>query len=138
MADGTSYSLQQFISYIEQEREHRQTISVEKSPQQKKHTFASEMWKRLKSVIILLLAIFTLNNAKSSIYIERIVFPQTMQEETIGHNRVMIEYITRLFCINGTYRFNHIYVERSLSTSLADQLIIHISKCLTAGVLVSR
>lgn len=133
MADGTSYSLRQFISYIEQEREHRRTISVEKS-----HTLASEMWQRLKSVIILLLAIFTLNNAKSSIYIERIVFPQTMQEETIGHYRVMIEYITRLFCINGTYRFNHIYVERSLSTSLADQLINHISKCMTAGVLVSR
>lgn len=89
-------------------------------------------------MILLLLAVFTVNTAKQPIDMERSMFPRMMQDETIGQYQVMIEYITHLFCTNGTYRFNHIYVERSLSTDLADKLINHLNKCMTAGVLISR
>lgn len=98
-----------------------------------------EQRKRFKSATFLLLVIFTLNNnAKQPVDIERFIFPQMMQDETSGQYHVMIEYITDLFCTNGTYRFNHIYVERSLSTGLADKLINQLNKCMTAGVLISR
>lgn len=53
------------------------------------------------------------------------------------HNK-LIDYITYLFCYDGSYRFIHIYVERSLSTALADVLIIQLNQCMTAGVLTSR
>lgn len=53
------------------------------------------------------------------------------------HNK-LIDYITYLFCYDGSYRFIHIYVERSLSTALADELIIRLNQCMTAGVLTSR
>lgn len=101
-----------------------------------------QMWneqrKRFLSIVVMLPAIFTLGRANVQNSVEHLQFPQSLQEETVGHLHVMIEYISRLFCSNVNYRFNHIYVERSLSTGLADKLINRISQCMSAGVLVSR
>lgn len=92
----------------------------------------------LSSALILLLAIFTVNEATNLTFVEELIFPQLIEEETDGHYRVLIEYVTHLFCIDGSYRFNHIYAENSLSTGLADILINRINKCMMAGVLTSR
>lgn len=89
--------------------------------------------KRFVSPLILfLLTIPALNHANPLLNdIEPSILTESMH--------TMIEYMTKLFCSNQfTYRFNHIYVERSLSTGLADKLINQINGCMTAGVLVSR
>lgn len=108
----------------------------------------NEHRKRFLSTAFVFLAICTLNEALNettnqtfdmNIDIERLIFPQLIEEEeTVGHYHVLIEYVTHLFCIDGSYRFNHIYAERSLSTGLADILINRINKCMMAGVLISR
>lgn len=103
----------------------------------------NERWKIFLSTAFVLLAIFTLNEATKQTFdmdidIEQLIFPQLIEEETVGHYHVLIEYVTHLFCIDGSYRFNHIYAERSLSTGLADILINRINKCMMAGVLISR
>lgn len=98
----------------------------------------NEQRKRFLSVIVILPAIFTAGRANMQNRIEHLMFPESLQEETVGHLHVMIEYINRLFCNNVNYRFNHVYVEHSVSTGLADKLIRRISECMTAGVLVSR
>lgn len=98
----------------------------------------NERRKRFKSAVLLLVAIFSLNNAQQPMNIENFMVYQPMQKEGDSHYHEMVKYIADLFCTNSTYRFNHIYVERSLSTSLADELINHINNCMTAGVLISR
>lgn len=109
--------------------------------------------KRLESVIFVLFAIVTLNNAQQFVYNESLQLSSNESEainsttsfllpltnESDRYYGTMIEYMMRLFCANNrTYRFNHIYVERSVSTGFADNLINHINKCMTAGVLISR
>lgn len=97
-----------------------------------------EKRKKFISIFLVLQAISTLSNANQAVDIEKLPFPSSIKEETSVHYHVMIEHIASLFCTNGTYRFNHIYVERSLSTGFADILINRINKCMTAGVLISR
>lgn len=102
-----------------------------------------ERRKRFVSVVIVLLAIFDLNKANNATNEtdsnEELIFPQLIEDEIFGQYHEMIEYVTDLFCMdNISYRFNHIYAERSLSTALADILISRINKCMTAGILVSR
>lgn len=99
---------------------------------------ASEQRKRFLSVLLALQAIFTLSDANQTTDIVKPIFATFDEDETVGRYHVMIEYIAHLFCFDGSYRFNHIYVERSLSTSFADVLINRINKCTTAGVLISR
>lgn len=98
----------------------------------------NEQRRRLLSVFFVLQAIFTLNDANQTADIVKFIFPRPIEEETVGQYHVMIEYMAHLSCFDGSYRFNHIYVERSLSTSFADILINRINKCMTAGVLISR
>lgn len=93
----------------------------------------NKLRKRFESLLTLFLfTIPTLNHANPLLIdIKPSILTESMQ--------TMIEYMTKLFCSNQfTYRFNHIYVERSLSTGLADKLINQINGCMTAGVLVSR
>lgn len=97
----------------------------------------STMWNKsrkrfISSLIFYLLTIPKLNHANPLLIdIEPSILTESMH--------TLIEYMAKLFCSNQfTYRFNHIYVERSLSTSLADKLINQINDCMTAGVLVSR
>lgn len=99
---------------------------------------ASEQRRRFVSFLFVLQAIFTLNDANATVNFEKLIFSQSIEKEVDGHYHVMIEYITKLFCFDGSYRFNHIYVERSLSTGFADILINRINKCMTAGVVISR
>lgn len=107
----------------------------------------NERRKRFLFTAIVLLTILNLNEATNQTFdmnmdididIEQLIFPQLIEEETVGHYHVLIEYVTHLFCTDGSYRFNHIYAERSLSTGMADILINRINKCMMAGVLISR
>lgn len=95
----------------------------------------NEQRKIFLSVAVMLLAIFTISETFD---IEALILPQSIEEDTVGRYHVMIEYITHSFCVDNSYRFNHIYVERSLSTGLADVLINRMNKCMAAGILVSR
>lgn len=104
------------------------SIHIVSRVQKDKH----KMWKISRSTTFVLF-LLTLSDAKNySLDMESI------QEENSGHYRVLIEYVTHLFCIDSSYRFNHIYVERSLSSFIADILISRINKCMMAGVLISR
>lgn len=69
---------------------------------------------------------------------DNVLFELLQEETTSGHYQVMIEYITRFFCTGESYRFNHVYMERSLSTGLAGDLINKINHCATASSLISR
>lgn len=92
------------------------------------------MWDKPRSTILILflLTVQSANRANSSLMD---IEPIMLTESTRG----LVEYMTKLFCSNRfTYRFNHIYVERSLSTGLADKLVNQINSCMAAGVLVSR
>lgn len=92
------------------------------------------MWKLFKSTtFVLLLIYFNLSDATNYT-----LDMESIQEENNEHYRVLIEYVTHLFCIDNSYRFNHIYVEKSLSSFIADILLSQINKCLMAGVLISR
>lgn len=99
---------------------------------------------RLLSVVFVLLTIYNSNEVSSelneteTVNNEELIFLQSIEEETDGRYHMITEYIANLFCIDNSYRFNHIYVERSLSTGLADVLINRINKCMTAGILISR
>lgn len=67
------------------------------------------------------------------------LFLQSEEENASGYYYdVMIKYIVKLFCTCASYRFNHIYVERSVSTELSDEMIKQINGCTEAGSLVSR
>lgn len=100
------------------------------------------MWNgsgiRFKSGVILVVAICMPNNAQPPHNLENSTILNWVQEEAVDQNHFMIEFISNLFCVNDAYRFNHIYVERSLKTDLADKLISRINDCMTAGLLVSR
>lgn len=104
--------------------------------ERKNHKTINEHRKRFLSTALVLLA--SCNVIKATVMNDELIFPQLIEEETFGHYHVLIEYITHLFCIDGSYRFNHIYAERSLSTGLADILINRINKCMKGGVLISR
>lgn len=122
------------ISCVKQEHKHR----VSRAKEQKYWKMTNERRNRFLSTAFVLLAIFILNeatNQTSFFDVEELIFPQLIEEE---YYNVLIEYITHLFCLDGSYRFNHIYAERSLLTGLADILINRINKCMTAGVLISR
>lgn len=55
-----------------------------------------------------------------------------------GSHQTLVNYIVDLFCVNGTYRFFHIYVEQSLLTSTADKIISRLNNCMVAGIMTSR
>lgn len=94
-------------------------------------------------IVYLLLILFILsvtsreNDTDVSQENDNVLFKLLQGETTSEHYQVMIEYITRFFCTGESYRFNHIYVERSLST-LAGDLINKINHCATASSLISR
>lgn len=94
------------------------------------------MWNKFRStlLVLFLLTVQSSNCANSSslIDMEPLILTESLQ--------ALVEYMTKLFCCSNpfTYRFNHIYVERSLSTGLADKLVNQINDCMAAGVLVSR
>ena len=92
-----------------------------------------KMWKLFKSITFVLFFSLSLSDATNYT-----LDMESIQEENNGHYRVLIEYVTHLFCIDSSYRFNHIYVEKSLSSFIADILISRINKCMMAGVLISR
>lgn len=114
-----------------------QSIWIHNKSSHVKRIFAIwiKMWnksrKRFISLVILSLLNMPLSNYANPIAIK----PSILTEPML----TMIEYITKLFCSNQfTYRFNHIYVEQSVKTVLADKLINQIHLCVCAGVLVSR
>lgn len=139
-ASGTSIARGQFQFNLFVKQQLRFVCLQIDEENSKFHTkeMMSEHSKRFISVFLVLQAIFTLNDANQANNIEKLLFPQSFKDETAGRYHVMIEYIASLFCTHGTYRFNHIYVERSLSSGFADILINRINKCMTAGVLISR
>lgn len=65
-------------------------------------------------------------------------YERTTQNELANYHRQLIDYISHLFCYDGSYQYIHIYVERSLTTPLADALIMRLNGCMAAGVLTSR
>lgn len=50
----------------------------------------------------------------------------------------LINYVETLLCVNGTYRFFHIYIDRWLETPMADKLIDKLNACMVAGIMTSR
>lgn len=50
----------------------------------------------------------------------------------------MIDYVDHWFCIGKSYRSFHIYIERSVSTAVSDELIHRLNKCMAAGIQTSR
>lgn len=89
--------------------------------------------------IVILLFGLTVCCASEEIDRENVTFSLLRPEAVREHYDVIIDYVTRLFCAaNESYRFNHIYVERSVSMDLADKLITQINSCTTAGSLISR
>lgn len=122
-----------FILSAAQDRECRQFLWREKNKSFK------EMRNTYSTIVFLLLAIFTFSVVNQKIDKANLPFPQ-LKPSTINGNYLsaMTEYITRLFCANESYRFNHIYLERSLSTELADNVIYEINNCATAGSMISR
>lgn len=90
-------------------------------------------------IVYLLLILFSLSvTSQENDPDDNVLFELLQEETTSGHYQVMIEYITRFFCTGESYRFNHVYMERSLSTGLAGDLINKINHCATASSLISR
>lgn len=53
--------------------------------------------------------------------------------------RVKINYIVDLLCVNKSdYRFYHILVDDALETPIADEILKHLSACITAGLLTNK
>lgn len=90
-------------------------------------------------IVYLLLILFSLSvTSQENDTDDNVLFELLQEETTSGHYQEMIEYITRFFCTGESYRFNHVYMERSLSTGLAGDLINKINHCATASSLISR
>lgn len=50
----------------------------------------------------------------------------------------VIDYVTQLICNNrSSYRFFHIYVDKSTSTMMPDRLMSDLNECMSAGILTS-
>lgn len=65
-------------------------------------------------------------------------FKQLEQRDLETFHNTFIDYMPHLICSNGSYRFIHIYIERSLTTTMSDKMINRLNDCLTAGILTSR
>lgn len=65
-------------------------------------------------------------------------FNRLLSDDLEIYHNAIIDYIQYLICFENSYHFIHVYIERSLTTTIADKMINRLSNCLTAGILTSR
>lgn len=51
-----------------------------------------------------------------------------------------IDYVVDLMCSykSEEYKYHHIYVDKLLETEIADNVLVRLSSCLTAGILTTQ